>query len=92
MQCLVVTAHPPNKSFCQALADTAANTLIEAKHECWRVDLYRSQFFPLLTPAERTSYYISFDASEVTKEIEDLLWAEAVVLVFPTWWLDPQLS
>ena len=89
MRCLVVTAHPANKSFCQALADTAANTLIEANHECRRVDLYLSQFSPLLTPRERASYYIGFDASEVTKQIEDLLWAEAIVLVFPTWWFGP---
>lgn len=82
-------SHPLDKSFCQALADTAANTLIEVKHECRRVNLYRSQFSPLLTPAERASYYASFDASEVTKEIEDLLWAEVIVLVFPTWWFGP---
>jgi putative NADPH-quinone reductase len=67
----------------------AANTLIEARHECRRVDLYESPFSPLLTPRERASYYIGFDASEVTKEIEDLLWAEAIVLVFPTWWFGP---
>jgi putative NADPH-quinone reductase len=89
MRCLVVTAHPLTKSLCEALADTALNTLIEANHECRRVDLYRSQFSPLLTPRERASYYIGFDASEVNKEIEDLLWAEAIVLVFPTWWFGP---
>ena len=72
MRCLVVTAHLVDKSFCQALASTAANSLIEANHECRRVDLYLSQFSPLLTPRERASYYIGYDASEVTKEIEDL--------------------
>jgi len=89
MHCLVVTAHPLNNSFCQALADAAANTLIEANHDCRRVDLYRSQFSPVLTPDERASYYVNFDASKIAKEIEDLLWAEAIVLVFPTWWFGP---
>jgi len=89
MRCLVVTAHPLANSLCQALADAAASTLSEAEHECRRVDLYRSQFSPLLTSDERASYYGSFDASAVTGEIEDLLWAEIMVLVFPTWWFGP---
>lgn len=53
------------------------------------MDQRANQFSPLLTPEERASYYISFDASEVTQEIEDLAWAEAIVLVFPTWWFGP---
>jgi putative NADPH-quinone reductase len=89
MQCLVVTAHPLANSLCQALADAATGALSEAEHECRRVDLYRSQFSPLLTPGERASYYVRFDASGVAKEIEDLLWADVIVLVFPTWWFGP---
>lgn len=89
MRCLVVTAHPLTKSLCQALANKAFDTLIEAKHECRRVDLYESQFSPLLTPAERASYYNGFDAFEVSKEVEDLIWADAIVLIFPTWWFGP---
>jgi NAD(P)H dehydrogenase (quinone) len=86
MRCLIITAHPLAQSFCQALANKAANTLIAAKHECRRLDLYASHFSPVLTREERESYYTSFDTSQVTNEVEDLLWAEAIVLVFPTWW------
>jgi NAD(P)H dehydrogenase (quinone) len=89
MRCLIVTAHPLNMCLCQTLADAAVDTLMEAKHECRNVDLYRSDFSPALTPGERASYYSGFDGTEVAKEVEDLLWAETIVLVFPTWWFGP---
>ena len=89
MRCLIVTAHPLNICLCQTLADAAVDTLMEAGHECRHVDLYRYDFSPALTPRERASYYSGFDGTEIAKEIEDLLWAEAIVLVFPTWWFGP---
>jgi NAD(P)H dehydrogenase (quinone) len=89
MRSLIVTAHPLNMCLCQTLADAAVDILMEAKHECRHVDLYRSDFSPALTPLERASYYSGFDATQLAKEIEDLRWAEAIVLVFPTWWFGP---
>ncbi|WP_352798606.1 NAD(P)H-dependent oxidoreductase [Mesorhizobium sp. M0678] len=89
MRCLIVTAHPLNLSLCQTLSNAAIDTLMDAKHQCRHVDLYRSGFFPALTPAERASYYSGFETTEVAKEIEDLLWAETIVLIFPTWWFGP---
>jgi NAD(P)H dehydrogenase (quinone) len=86
MRCLIVTAHPLDRSFCQALSNAAIGTLMDAKHQCRHVDLYRSGFRPALTPAERASYYSGFETTEVAREIEDLLWAETIVLIFPTWW------
>lgn len=86
MRCLIITAHPLDRSLCQALASAALDTLNEAKHAVRHVDLYRSGFSPVLTPAERASYYSAFDASAIAEEIDDLLWAEAIILVFPTWW------
>jgi NAD(P)H dehydrogenase (quinone) len=65
------------------------DALTDAKHECRYVDLYQSGFFPALTPAERASYYSGFQTTEVAKGIEDLLWAEVIVLIFPTWWFGP---
>ena len=50
------------------------------------IDLYAAGFNPALTEAERASYYASFDRSRLEGEIADLLWAEALVLIFPTWW------
>ena len=87
MKCLIVIAHPLTDSLCGALARTAVAALTEAGHDVVVEDLYASGFSPVLTAAERQSYYSeSFDSGAVAPEIERLLEAEAIVLVFPTWW------
>jgi len=87
MKCLVVIAHPVADSLCHTLANTVIAALKEAGHEVEIEDLYASAFSPVLTTAERQSYYgPSFDAAAVKSEVERLLSAEALVLVFPTWW------
>ena len=87
MKCLVVIAHPVTNSLCHTLANTAIAALKEAGHEVEIEDLYASAFPPALTTIERQSYYgPSFDSSAVKSEVERLLSAEALVLVFPTWW------
>jgi putative NADPH-quinone reductase len=87
MKCLVVIAHPDTASLCHSLARSVVQTLIEAGHEVEIEDLYRSGFPPSMTTAERRSYYAPpFDASMVEDRIARLLDAEALVLVFPTWW------
>ena len=87
MKCLIVIAHPLTDSLCGALARTTVAALTEAGHDVVVEDLYASGFSPVLTTAERQSYYSeSFDSGAVAPEIERLLEAEAIVLVFPTWW------
>ena len=87
MKCLVVIAHPLTDSLCHTLARTAIVTLQEAGHEVVIEDLYAADFAPALTEAERRSYYSpSFDADAVAPAIERLRAAEALVIVFPTWW------
>jgi putative NADPH-quinone reductase len=56
-------------------------------HEVQIENLYRSDFSPLLTVGERESYYgPPFDSSGVREQLSRLLSAEALVLIFPTWW------
>ncbi len=56
-------------------------------HEVQVEDLYQSDFAPVLTASERTSYYApSFDAAAVQQQAQRLIEAEVLVLVFPTWW------
>jgi NAD(P)H dehydrogenase (quinone) len=87
VKCLVVIAHPVKESLCNALALHAVNTLRAAGHEVVIENLYDQQFAPALTQAERQSYYAqTFDASKLTEEVARLTAAEALVLVFPTWW------
>lgn len=87
MKCLVVIAHPLADSLCHTLARSAIESLSAAGHEVVVEDLYRSAFDAALGAAERQSYYgARFDGSAVQEQIDRLLAAEALVLVFPTWW------
>lgn len=87
MKCLVVIAHPLTDSLCHTLARTVIDTLTAAGHEVQIEDLYSGGFVPALTVDERQSYYqAEFDADATQSQIERLLAAEAIVLVFPTWW------
>lgn len=87
MKCLVVVAHPLPDSLCRSLARFVTEQLEAAGHEVVIEDLYGSGFDAALTEAERRSYYAAaFDASAVTSEAARLTEAEALVLVFPTWW------
>jgi len=87
MKCLVVVAHPLTDSLCHTLAKTVIAALNGAGHEVEIEDLYAAGFSPELTSAERQSYYgASFDSAAVRSQTERLLAAEALVLVFPTWW------
>jgi NAD(P)H dehydrogenase (quinone) len=87
MRCLVVIAHPFSASLCGHLAQRIVQTLAAQAHEVTVLDLYAQEFSPALTLTERSSYYRSkYDSSALGKEIDQLLSAEALVLVFPTWW------
>lgn len=87
MKCLVVIAHPVADSLCHALARASTDALSAAGHEVEVEDLYRIGFSPALTVSERRTYYHPpFDSSAVQPRIERLLAADALVLVFPTWW------
>ncbi|MBI5784826.1 MAG: NAD(P)H-dependent oxidoreductase [Rhodocyclales bacterium] len=87
MKCLVVVAHPVADSLCHTLAHAAIEALGAAGHEVAIEDLCQSGFAPALTAAERQSYYRPpYDASAIEPQIARLLAAEALVLVFPTWW------
>lgn len=87
MKCLLVTAHPLADSLCGHLARQAADALTRAGHEVLREDLYVQDFPAALSAEERRSYYAgNYDARAVAEQAEWLLQAEALVLVFPTWW------
>ena len=50
-------------------------------------DLYEENFDAVMTPAERASYYEGpYSTKSVASQVKSLLSAEAIVLIFPTWW------
>lgn len=86
MKCLVVVSHPLSNSLCQYLADKIVSKLLDNGHEVVVQDLYALKFEPALTLPERESYYSEYDTSQIDEQVRQLLEAEALVLVFPTWW------
>lgn len=87
MNCLVVAAHPLPESLCMALTQRVVNQLKAAGHTVVLEDLCADNFDPCLSSAERVSYYSSaYDAAQVAGQVERLLAAEGLVLLFPTWW------
>jgi len=87
MKCLVVVAHPLEDSLCQHLAKETIQHMKDKGYQVTIKDLYKEGFNPLLTVAERSSYYdAQFDVSQLHDDIAQLQEAESLVLVFPTWW------
>lgn len=87
MKCLVVTTHPLNDSLCKLLTKHAVEKLKKMGHDVTVEDLYAEQFSPSLTVTERESYYGDcYESAEVATQVSRLLEAEALVLLFPTWW------
>jgi NAD(P)H dehydrogenase (quinone) len=102
MKILFVFAHPEPRSLNGALRDVAIEELKAQGHQVRMSDLYadgwKSQVdradFPLLTPEARLIPVVAskeaFEARALTKdvsvEIENLLWADVLILQFPLWW------
>jgi putative NADPH-quinone reductase len=87
MNCLLVVAHPINDSLCKTLCSHVEHELIQLGHEVVVEDLYAGNFNPLLSEKERETYYSeSYDSSGIQEQVERLVDAEALVLLFPTWW------
>lgn len=87
MNCLVVFAHPLPDSLNRTLAATAVDALESAGHDVTFLDLYALDFDPRLSAAERAVHYDTDDARRRAPDHAALLSAaDALVLVFPTWW------
>ncbi len=87
MKCLVVVAHPVSDSLSSYLKGHVVNHLKAMGHEVVEENLYEGSFDPVLSLSERASYYSgTYDSSGVSAQVARLKEAEALVLVFPTWW------
>ena len=61
--------------------------LAEAGHEVTDVDLYAENFDPVMSRQERLDYLNTARNERLVKRYDDqLVAAEAIVLVYPAWW------
>ena len=103
MNILIVSAHPEPASLTSALRDVAVSQMQADGHEVRVSDLYADgwkavvdrQDFPTLPPSRRLQVVAaSGEASasgsltaDVADEQAKLLWADALILAFPLWWM-----
>jgi putative NADPH-quinone reductase len=82
----VVHSHPLEDSYNHALFQTIVETL-RRRHEVIATDLDRERFSPVMTEAERRSYFRGPYAEEaVSRLIGDLKQADGIICCFPHWW------
>lgn len=88
MRVLVVVCHPRDDSFTVHLAARAVTGLERAGHEVVLLDLYRSGFVTAMTRAEREAYHGDEPVldPQVAAHIDEVMRAETLVFVYPTWW------
>lgn len=87
MNILLVHAHPVPGSFSHALRSVVTDALRAGGHAVDVLDLYAEGFDPRLTEAERRAYHdVPDNIATVADHVARLKRAEALVLVFPTWW------
>ncbi len=87
MRVLLVHCHPRADSLSSALCAAARESLVAAGHEVELRDLYAENFQPAVT-AEAHRHYMDMAANQrgVEDDIAQLQRAEALLLVYPTWW------
>jgi NAD(P)H dehydrogenase (quinone) len=87
MHVLLIHCHPRPDSFNAALRDAAVAGLAASGHTVEQRDLYAEGFDPVLSTQQRGAY---FDEATNALGLEDhvaaLRRAEALVLIYPTWW------
>ena len=87
MHVLVIYCHPVAESFAAAAHTTVLAALRQAGHEITDVDLYAHEFDPVMNRRERLDYATPERNERLVKRYDDqLVAAEALVLIHPTWW------
>ena len=81
---LIITAHPKEKSFTSAMADTYGKSAQQHGHTIELLDLYR---------CDHPQPFVTYDDAnhiEVTDAVKfyqaKIAWADEIIFVFPYWW------
>lgn len=86
MRALVVYCHPNPESLVAAAKDRVLAGLTAGGHDVRLTDLYAEGFDPELSLDEWRRHRDPGVAPAIDPYADDLRWAEALVLVYPTWW------
>jgi putative NADPH-quinone reductase len=80
---LIIQGHPDSQSFCSSLADVYQEGAKKSKHKIRRINLGDIKFDPILHHGYNKIQTLESDLLQAQK---DILWANHIVWIFPTWW------
>ena len=87
MKVLVVYCHPCNDSFNATVRDVVVDALEKGGQQVRLADLYAAGFDPVMRVEEWRGYFKDdVDVEPIRDQAQQLLWAEAVIFIYPTWW------
>ena len=87
MKALVVYCHPNPNSFTSAVKDLVLEVLSEKGWEIHLTDLYGEKFNPIIHLEELETYLATkLNQQGVANHVENLLWCDTLIFVYPTWW------
>lgn len=89
MKALIVTAHPQQDSFTQALAQRFAEGLSTRGHEAEIADLYSEGFNPVVSIQELEGWKDGQISPEIRAWQERIKSNDGLVLAYPVWWGTP---
>lgn len=89
MNVLIVFAHPVPESFNASIFELVCRELKQGGHQVDSLDLYQENFQPSLSGEERRQYMGKDNTAHVERYVHQLKWADALVMVYPTWWMGP---
>ncbi len=84
MKILIILANPNKKSFCRAIAETAAKALEKKGCEIIFHDLYEEKFPPVLPEGEDKRGAML--PAIVKKHCKEIWEANGIIIVHPNWW------
>ena len=88
MRHLIVVAHPAERSFTMALANTYAAELDHLGQEQQTHDLYRMGFNPVLAAHELQPLDAEHPpAADVVRAQDDIRAAHVLTVIYPLWWM-----
>ncbi len=87
MRISVILAHPDNRSFNHAIAETALKALTSNGHHCHYHDLYKEKFDPLL-PSQEIPKAGNIDPS-IAAHCQQISTVDGIIIVHPNWWGQP---
>ncbi|MDP2829377.1 MAG: NAD(P)H-dependent oxidoreductase [Sulfuricellaceae bacterium] len=89
MKVLIVTAHPRQDSFTQALAERFAQGIAAAGHEAEIANLYHEGFNPVVSIQEMDDWNAQHISPTIQAEQARLQSRDGLVLAYPVWWGTP---